>query len=150
MAHYSKKAKHAFTLAETKRAGREKGPDRYFALPPTFSFRRYDAGAPWAIPKNGKPTVDSLFKNIRGVEEATWGDIIQAGGGRSHGTNSHYIPIEALSKDAKQRAWQIDMCENELFSLRVQGSVRLWGIVEPENGCFYVIWFDPNHQVYPV
>ena len=74
---------------------------------------------------------------------------MQASGGRRHGTNNHDIPVCDLAKDATQRADAIKLEESELFSLRLQGDVRLWGIIEPENGCFYVIWFDPEHKVYP-
>ena len=118
-------------------------------FPPTFSFRKYDGGAPWAIP-TGKLTSDSVFVNLRDLECTTWGDVVKASGGRTQGTNSHFIPIDKLSKTAKQRATDMQLDESELFSLRLQGTVRLWGIIEPENGCFYVVWFDPNHQVYPV
>ncbi len=54
-----------------------------------------------------------------------------------------------LIKDSIGKAHDINIEEDELFSLRLQGDVRLWGLIEP-NGCFFVIWYDPNHNVYPV
>ena len=137
----SKRPKHAVDVPAMKRPGIEKNVHSHLGLYPTFSFRRYDAGAPWAVSTDGKPATDSVFQNLQGVEGLTWGNIIQASGGRSHGTNSHYIPLAGLSKDAKRRADDVGLDESKLFSLRLQGTVRLWGVIE-SNGCFYVIWYD--------
>ena len=83
------------------------------------------------------------------MEHTTWGDIRKSDGGRSYGKNSHHIPIAELQNEAKRRANELNLDVSELFSLRLQGDVRLWGIVDPVNGDYYVIWYDPNHQVYP-
>jgi len=146
----SKQAKQAVTVSETRRTGSNKDAQGYWGKTASFSFRRYDADAPWALSRNKKPVVDSVFKNLHGFEQMIWTNIMQASGGRRHGTNNHDIPVSELTRDAIRRAETISLEESELFSLRLQGDVRLWGIIEPENGCFYVIWFDPEHKVYPI
>ena len=145
-----KKAKRAVDVKGSKKANIETKPLSYLGLSPMFSFRKYDANATWSIPKDGKPSIDGLFALLKSLCRATWGDIWKASGGKSRGTNSHYVPIEKLRKEARERADNIQLNESELFSWRYGGSTgRLWGIIEPD-GVFHVIWFDPNHQVYPV
>jgi hypothetical protein len=148
----SKKAKHAVDLGAAKKSGIENDPQSYYGSNPIFSFVKYDANAPWAVSSNEKPVTDSVFNNLRGKESMTWNGIMQESGGRGHGTNNHYVSIENLSKDARRRIADIGLNEDELFSIRLQGDVRLWGVIEPEdgNGKFYVIWFDPEHKVYPI
>jgi hypothetical protein len=149
MAHSDKKAKRAVNIKGIKSAAELKQSGGYFGHPPIFSFTKYDAKTPWSTTVSRKPTVDDIFFNIRGIGGLTWSEIIQASGGRSHGTNSHYIRIEELSADARRRANEIDLNEDGLFSLRLQGDVRLWGVIEPD-GCFFVIWYDPEHKIYSV
>ena len=149
MAH-SKRSRHAIDLKKTKHPREEKNAQSYYGFNVSFSFRKYDAGAPWATAADGKPAVDGIFKMLRGVESAAWGDIRQASGGRSLGTNSHPISIKELSKDAQDRADEIALSEDVLFSMRLTGTVRLWGVIEPSDGRFFVIWYDPEHKVCPV
>jgi hypothetical protein len=148
MAH-SKKTKRGAKTSGAKNTTSSTKLGGYFQHPPSFSFRRYDADTDWSFAPDGKPSVNNVFTILRGLEATTWASVMQASGGRSVGTNSHYISIDKLCADAKRRANTICLDEKELFSLRLQGDVRLWGIIEP-NGCFFVIWFDPNHKVYPV
>jgi len=149
MAH-SKKPTHIVKTGKTKIPKEDPKTNSFYGLIPSFSFCKYDSGAPWATSSDGKPSVDSLFHNLRGVEGMTWGGIIQASGGRTHGTNSHYMPIHKLTKEAQSRAERMGLIGQELFSLRTQNTVRIWGVIEPKTGCFFVIWYDPEHKVYPV
>jgi len=70
--------------------------------------------------------VNNVFTILRGLEATTWASVMQASGGRSVGTNSHYISIDKLCDDARKRANTIRLDEKELFSLRLQGDVKLW------------------------
>ena len=148
MAH-SKKPKRRQEISGGKKPIRPYCPGGFYSRFPVFSFCRYDAKTPWAESVSGKSTVDGIFENLRGIEGLRWSEICQALGGRTKGTNSHYIEVFKMSEAARRRAEEIRLDENELFSLRLQGTVRLWGIVEPD-GRFFVIWFDPDHLVYPV
>ena len=141
-----KQPKHIVDASKWKRPTESAS---YFGRPVSFSFRKYDASAPWANTADSRPTVDSIFSNLRGYEGMTWGNVMQASGGRRHGTNSHHIPVNELSKEAMQRLAYINLEEGELFSLRLQGAVRLFGTIEPKNGCMFVIWYDPRHAVCP-
>ena len=68
MAPY-KQTKHIVDVKETKYSGTDKDAQSYWSMTASFSFRRYDANAPWAISENKKPVVDSVFKNLYGFEQ---------------------------------------------------------------------------------
>jgi hypothetical protein len=147
----SKQAKGNFNREKFKQAGVADSLQSCFKLKPMFSFRRYDANAPWAVSPDGKPATDKIFCELRALEYLEWGKIFQASGGKSQGTNSHFIPLSSLSREAIRRADSINLFEGELFSLRMGAKARLFGVIESEDGrgVFYVIWYDPTHQVCP-
>jgi hypothetical protein len=149
MAPYNRIIKREFEPTGKRKIIIAKQAGSYFNSPPVFSFRKYDADTPWSNSLDNKPTVNNILKVLKSFEGLQWKDIFQASGGRSHGTNSHFIKVNDLSIDAQKRAKAIDLNELELFSLRLQGDVRFWGVIEPD-GRYYVIWYDPNHKVYPV
>jgi hypothetical protein len=74
----------------------------------------------------------------------TWAEI------NHPNTGCHPIPIKELCSEAQKRLSQIELIatEEELFSLRLSGRERLWGI--RERHIFKILWWDPKHEVYPV
>jgi hypothetical protein len=146
----SKVTKHQAFSSSAKATSISGNVNGYYDMPVSFSFRRYDNGTEWSASIDNKPIIDDVFYMLRGKEGQTWKEVEQTYGGRTHGTNNHRISINDLSKEAQKRAIEIMLNENELYSLRLQGTVRLWGVIEQLNGCFYIIWYDPNHQVYPL
>jgi len=149
MGRSDKKTKRAVEIKGTKNVIPFAKTGSYDGVFPTFVFRKYDTNAPWASSVNGKPIVDDVFNNLRGFEGLTWREIKQASGARSHGTNNHFIEVDKFSKDAKKRIEDLSLNEDTLFSMHIEVDARLWGIIEP-TGHFFVIWFDPEHKVYPV
>ena len=95
---------------------------------------------------------NNLYENVilklKDYEGLTWAEINKASGGGTYGTNSHYEDVEDLCKDARDRINELMIFEDRVFSLRLDGETRLYGIIE--NGVFYVIWYAPNHEIYPV
>ena len=148
MARSKKKAITEFDVSKRKGVVQAEQTGGYFKHIPTFSFSRYDKTAPWLKNQDNRPTIDSVLEVLYGYSGQTWAQIYSATGGRRHGTNSHHIDVMNLSKEAQEQANEISLNEGRLFSLRLGGTIRLFGIIEP-NGCFFVIWFDPNHEVCP-
>jgi hypothetical protein len=89
----------------------------------------------------------NLLDALKDRESTTWGAIVTASGGRSRGTNSHHIPMHELIKEAQNRAIEIGLVEDELFSLRLDGTHRVFGVLE--DSVLNVIWFDRKHEIYP-
>lgn len=57
-------------------------------------------------------------------------------------------PQTSLSKDAKDRLLEISRDDEErLISFHVGNRERVW--CTEHNGIMCVLWWDPNHEVYP-
>ena len=72
---------------------------------------------------------DSILPKLRGFESMTLATIMNAVGGKSKGTNSYPVKCENLSKKAQKRLKEIGRNDvSELFSLRLSGTIRIYGI----------------------
>ncbi len=90
-----------------------------------------------------------LQTHLQHLETMTWGELLKASGGRSHGNNHHSIPIQDLAPTAIARLRELRLDDiDELFSLRLTGRIRVWGI--KDGRVLKLLWYDENHTVYPV
>lgn len=123
-------------------------PDRYDAMNPTWQFHRCDLEhADW-----GWHNVDTealrrlLTELLPSWERMTWMEIKQQAGGRGRrgGTNHHPCPTDGFCRAAQRRLEDMRLDDLEaLFSLRGQGQVRLYGILD--RGVMRFVWYDPHH-----
>lgn len=88
-----------------------------------------------------------LLDSLKARESTTWGELLTQTGGRRHGTNSHNIPMSDMIKEAQLRATSIGLVEDGLLSLRLDGTHRVFGIME--SGVLNIIWFDREHEICP-
>jgi len=114
-----------------------------------WQLRIADLDGPWGWNKLDSSTWwKEIHPKLRDYESMTWGEILSASGGRARGNNSHLVPIEELCKDAQRRLTELKQDDiSDLFSLRLKGKARLWGI--PDGRVLRVIWYDPEHEVCP-
>jgi len=71
-------------------------------------------------------------------EKMTWVDLGSDG--------CHSIPIGDLAISARKRLIEIKLDDiDELFSFRVTGKGRIWGI--RDRNVVKVLWWDPHHSV---
>lgn len=112
---------------------------------PAWQFHRCDEDhSLWGWSKLQNNEHLEIIKSLHGFEKMTWNQIKQAAGGRSSGTNSHSLPIDGFSKEAKKRLEQLKLDDNdELFSLRLNNTLRLYGI--RDGRVLRFIWRDPHH-----
>ena len=81
-----------------------------------------------------------IIRKLRDYDSMTWADL--------KGRNSHTIPTNKISKEAKDRLLEIEKDDVDLlFSIRISGKERLWGV--REGSVFNILWWDPEHKVYP-
>jgi hypothetical protein len=74
----------------------------------------------------------------------TWREIL-FDGARSH----HQPGVWQLCKEARERLEAIGYGDlQRIVSLRLSGAERVWGVME--EGVLRLLWWDPEHQVYPV
>lgn len=83
-----------------------------------------------------------VLQRLKSFESMTWAEIDGPTGG-------HGVETRRISRAARHRLTEIQQDDAEvLFSLRVTGRRRVWGILDEH--VFKVLWWDPEHEVYPV
>jgi hypothetical protein len=93
---------------------------------------------------------NEILPKLREFGRKTWEEVKKEPKGAGKGTKSHPISIDAISKEAQDRLRALRYFDKyeELFSLRLDAKKRLYGI--RELGVFRILWYDPNHEVYPI
>lgn len=124
-------------------------PISWLSKQPSWRFSRMDKESDrWSPVDSNNCFLDNILAELSGFEGLTWAEIEQAAGGRTHGTNNHFENISELISDAQKRATELHILEDQMFSLRIGGQRRLYGLLN--DGIFTLIWYDKNHEIYPV
>ena len=115
-------------------------PNSYFDWSPSWSFSRCDfEHEKWSLKLSN--IYEEIIPKLISFEQRKWSDII------SDKKHNHWIDCADFSKEAQNRITSIPQSFDALFSLRLTGTFRLFGFIE--DGVYYVIWVDPNHEVCP-
>jgi hypothetical protein len=86
----------------------------------------------------------SIHARLAAFETMTWREILA----EAH-TQNHFIGVWQLCGDARRRLEDLGYGDlKKLVSLRLTGRERIWGIME--EGVLAILWWDPDHTVYPV
>jgi hypothetical protein len=94
---------------------------------------------------------EKILPKLKGYESKNWHEIEAETYSTKNERKSrhHTIPVGKLSKEAQRRLRELNMEDiEELFSFRLEGLIRVWGI--RKFGYFQLLWIDPDHTVYPV
>lgn len=107
---------------------------------PELRAGQMDMDGPWGWNKFDPLLLQNLFHKIFDSQKLTW-QILRENG-------SHLVQVGDLCAKAQKRLFELskDDCD-ELFSLRVTGRQRIWGI--KDGNIFWLLWWDPNHEVCP-
>jgi hypothetical protein len=100
----------------------------------------------WGWNKVNKEDLKKILSKLKNFESMTWQEIYDASGGKNHGNESHNVSIENIKKDARKRLKELKIDDiDEIFSLRLTGKNRIWGILE--NNVLKIIWYDSDHEI---
>ena len=139
----------ARTAVQPQKKPRVEAAVDLYRLTPTWSFAHLDIW--WgATPEDGCGWIhlnpdhhDELLSRLQAWERMTWGEILLA-----PGSPSHPIPVENLSKKARDRLKVLRLEDlDELVSLRVNSTCRIFGILDA--GVYKILWWDPDHRICP-
>ncbi len=84
-----------------------------------------------------------IWEKSASFESMVWSEILIVGK-----KFNHHVSTNDLCKEAKNRLEDLHLDDlEELLSLRLQGSGRVWGYVV--NGIVTLLWWDPEHKVCP-
>jgi hypothetical protein len=121
---------------------------RYGKLPsneqdkPAWRFYQLDWDGPWGWRDIEVEKWQEIFYKLGHFETRTWADIKGDG-------NNHAVEIQSCpNPEVPKRLAEIHLDDiDELFSLRLSGKERVWGILEAH--ILKILWWDPNHEVWP-
>lgn len=90
-----------------------------------------------------------VFPKLKDFESISWNELEKHTHGKAGKSKHHYVSISQLTTDAQKRLEKLQLDDIEkLFSLRLTGKIRIWGI--RVRSFLRILWFDFDHSVYPV
>ena len=108
--------------------------------PLSWRFSHRDLGGPFSWQAVRSDDLLSVVDRFSKFEGSNWNEILETG--------SHPIECYKLCDDAKRRLVEIGHDDlDQMMSFRFDGTLRVWCI--HDSSIMRVIWWDPNHQVYP-
>ena len=127
-----------------------RGGDPETGRTPVWGLRRMDMDGAWGWRRvESERWWNRILPVLQNFESMTWAELMSGSGGRSAGTNNHPVPVGGLSRKARKRLGELRQDDlDELFSLRIAGKERVYGIRDGRT--FHLLRYDPNHDVYPV
>lgn len=136
----SRHPKQGATVTAKKRPiPAEPGPDDDPHL--VFRLQLLDAGGPWGWAEMSSAHMRTITAKCKGWESMRQSELFGNGGNK-------LIPIDNLCSQAQSRLQTIELDDLDgLWELRLSGAKRIWG--HREGHIFYIIWWDPDHQVCP-
>ncbi len=115
-------------------------PNSYYSKHPSWNFSKSDLQhEKWTL--NHSDFLKEILPKLIDFERRTWNDIVLD---KKH---NHWIYTDKLIKEAQNRMIELKLYYDQLFSLRLTGTLRLFGYIE--NGSYYIIWYDVNHEICP-
>lgn len=135
-----KEAKNSFDPEVKKKPKQANVPTAYFDWNPSWNFSRCDFDhETWSL--NKSDIFKDVIPKLSNFERQKWKEIMQD---KKH---NHWINSSQFIKAAQDRIIEKKWYYDELFSLRLGGRMRLFGYIE--NGIYYIIWYDENHEICP-
>jgi len=129
------------TSSKQSRIEATNNPDNYKNLNPSWHLSSLDLDGPWC-PRANLTAVhiwSTLYPRLCCFETMQWREIEGASG-------SHPVQVSDLEKRARDRLVDIQQDDiDELFSLRIGGKERVWGI--RDFNVLKILWWDPHHEV---
>lgn len=124
-------------------------PTSYDRERPVWIFTEIDRSGEFAFDMHriDKDSYEILDKIIN-YSSMTWGEIQR----QTHDdkrSKHHYLSPDTLSETARKRliAKRLEDRSDDIFSFAFNNLLRIVGYRDKEK--FYVLWYDPNHEVCP-
>ena len=127
-------------LKQVKEARNRENPSDIMCLHPSWGFGRIDTDGDWPFTEKEAGGVfwEMLLPRLSGLERMTWGEVLI----RAKKEN-HSVPVEQLNPRARHRLTELKLEMDELISLRINGTHRLYGFLSAST--FVILWLDKNH-----
>lgn len=117
--------------------------DSFYHLKPTWRLSNLRLPKPFGWGDIDRDDMVQVIQRLQNLESMTWGAILIDGKKQNHHCNTSDICKDAQT--CLDEDWQGGA--DEVVTLRVTGVKRVWGIIE--RGVCFLLWWDPEHQVFP-
>lgn len=110
---------------------------------PSWRFSTVDGDGPWSLSGCDAATFHGLVGKLRSFESMTCSEL-------ENGQTLKHYPVESLpTRAATDRLVALNLDDQTRISrLRLSGVQRLYGFLD-EDSTFHILWWDPEHQVWP-
>lgn len=119
----------------------------------SFSVIDYEYTGEWGWDRLGG-RLGAVFDFLKEMERLTWKEIATQSYRPKIAKPSakhHAIAQDSLCKDARERLAELELDDvDQVFRFRTGFDERLWGLQIPNSGVFCLLWWDPQHRVYPL
>lgn len=141
MSKKDKRVKQKESVSSDRTPKTQENPQSWMNWSPSWNFSICDFDfSKWSIKK--ADISNDIIPKLCDFEKQKWQEIVQSDG-------CHWIECHKLCKEAQTRIQSNPRYRefDSVFSLRLSGRHRLFGYIE--NGIFYIIWNDPDHEICP-
>jgi len=128
-------------------------PNSIFQMPMTYSLENKDCDGSWSWGPRAWSDEDwnaVILPKLIEYSRLTWGEIGKAttGSGEKRRKMHHDMPKNSIRDEAQVRIDEVAPGNDIIFRFRLGGLIRLWGFRVVSE--FQILWFDPDHNIYPV
>lgn len=91
-----------------------------------------------------------VLEKMISYNSMTWTEVKMQTHDHRGKTKHHFLDYDGISKEGKERISEkhLEDYTDSIFSFSLMNILRIIGIRKDQY--FYAIWYDPNHQFYPV
>lgn len=117
------------------------------AKPVSVSFWYIDVGRKFCLSLCTRDEVKGYASCLQKLTKRTWAQVLETGGKQGKKTGLAYTPYSdsVLRKVTRPP----DLSEElQISAVRASDKARLFGAYD--DGVYYVLWFDRNHEIVPV
>ncbi len=117
----------------------------------TWTIERADVEGNWSWDQPRQWTEvewqEVILPKLQSFSGLTWSELCNAVTGSGHHSH-HSMETDIICEEAQYRLVELDMYADSIFRFRLSNKRRLWGFRLATN--FQIIWYDPEHNIYPV
>jgi hypothetical protein len=126
----------AYTPSDNKSPRVAEAPSEHSR--PEFKTEQMDMEGHWGCGHLQGLQIQKVLQRIFECQKLTWQELQQ--------TKSHLVNVADLVPEAQKRLDKIKKDDlDQLYSLRLSGRERIWGI--KEGNIFWLFCWDPGHEV---
>jgi hypothetical protein len=113
----------------------------YLSAQPSWRFSRLRMDQPFGWGQVSRAELRAVVSHLAALEKMTWNEILVIAR-----KQNHFCAVSQLSKAARENIETDWQNAEQILSIRLTNLKRVWGVMD--HGILYLLWWDPDHQVY--